>query len=226
MAAIRKKLVIVGDGACGKTCLLIVFSKDQFPEVYVPTVFENYVADIEVDSKQVSLRGPVTGLYYPNIHHIAFTPYWSPLITKSPSLCLTVTSYPPLSLPGSLCLSGGAGVMGHCRSGGLWQAEASLLSWHGCHPHVLFRRQPRQLRYCTLNLSLVHTHILPWYIKEYLCQWGHFFLLFYLFYLQMYVYCKWAAVPNAKKETFKRFTYHKYFTIQYNFEISYYHLCQ
>ncbi|XP_063714117.1 rho-related GTP-binding protein RhoC [Symsagittifera roscoffensis] len=55
MAAIRKKLVIVGDGACGKTCLLIVFSKDQFPQVYVPTVFENYVADIEVDGKQVEL---------------------------------------------------------------------------------------------------------------------------------------------------------------------------
>ena len=56
MAAIRKKLVIVGDGACGKTCLLIVFSKDQFPEVYVPTVFENYVADIEVDGKQVRIN--------------------------------------------------------------------------------------------------------------------------------------------------------------------------
>lgn len=55
MAAIRKKLVIVGDGACGKTCLLIVFSKDQFPEVYVPTVFENYIADIEVDGKQVGV---------------------------------------------------------------------------------------------------------------------------------------------------------------------------
>lgn len=53
MAALRKKLVIVGDGACGKTCLLIVFSKDQFPEVYVPTVFENYIADIEVDGRQV-----------------------------------------------------------------------------------------------------------------------------------------------------------------------------
>jgi GTPase SAR1 family protein len=25
--------VIVGDGACGKTCLLIVFSRDEFPEV-------------------------------------------------------------------------------------------------------------------------------------------------------------------------------------------------
>uniref|UniRef100_A0A8I3WHV8 Transforming protein RhoA n=1 Tax=Callithrix jacchus TaxID=9483 RepID=A0A8I3WHV8_CALJA len=55
MTAIQKKLVIVGDGVCGKTCLLIVFSKDQFPEVYVPTVFENYVADIEVDGKQVEL---------------------------------------------------------------------------------------------------------------------------------------------------------------------------
>jgi len=61
MAAIRKKLVIVGDGACGKTCLLIVFSKDQFPEVYVPTVFENYVADIEVDGKQV--RVPKSSLF-------------------------------------------------------------------------------------------------------------------------------------------------------------------
>ncbi|XP_023559257.1 transforming protein RhoA-like isoform X2 [Octodon degus] len=47
MATIRKKLVIVGDGACGKTCLLIAFSKDQFPEVYVPTVFENYVEDYD-----------------------------------------------------------------------------------------------------------------------------------------------------------------------------------
>ena len=55
MSAIRKKLVIVGDGACGKTCLLIVFSKDQFPEIYVPTVFESYVADIEVDDRCVEL---------------------------------------------------------------------------------------------------------------------------------------------------------------------------
>jgi len=35
--------------------LLIVFSKGTFPEVYVPTVFENYVADVEVDGKHVAL---------------------------------------------------------------------------------------------------------------------------------------------------------------------------
>ncbi len=52
---VRKKLVVVGDGECGKTCLLIVFSKDEFPDVYVPTVFETYVADIEVDTIQVEL---------------------------------------------------------------------------------------------------------------------------------------------------------------------------
>ncbi|KAJ1559209.1 GTP-binding protein Rho1 [Cladochytrium tenue] len=55
MSEIRRKLVIVGDGACGKTCLLIVFSRNQFPEVYVPTVFENYIADVEVDGRHVEL---------------------------------------------------------------------------------------------------------------------------------------------------------------------------
>jgi len=52
---VRKKLVVVGDGECGKTCLLIVFSKDEFPKEYVPTIFENYVADIEVDEQPVEL---------------------------------------------------------------------------------------------------------------------------------------------------------------------------
>ena len=54
MAAIRKKSVIVGDHACGKTTLYIVFTKDQFPE-YVPTTFEDYVADYEVDNKQIEM---------------------------------------------------------------------------------------------------------------------------------------------------------------------------
>ena len=44
----RRKLVIVGDGECGKTCLLLAFARDEFHETYVPTVFENYASQIQV----------------------------------------------------------------------------------------------------------------------------------------------------------------------------------
>ncbi|KHJ34678.1 putative gtp-binding protein rho2 [Erysiphe necator] len=50
---IRRKLVIIGDGACGKTSLLSVFTLGYFPTV--PTVFENYVTDCRVDGKNVQL---------------------------------------------------------------------------------------------------------------------------------------------------------------------------
>lgn len=34
---------------------MIVFHKGEFPEDYIPTVFENYVADVEVDNKRIEL---------------------------------------------------------------------------------------------------------------------------------------------------------------------------
>jgi len=52
---IRRKLVIIGDGACGKTSLLSVFTLGFFPANYIPTVFENYVTDCRVDGKSVQL---------------------------------------------------------------------------------------------------------------------------------------------------------------------------
>jgi len=46
---------VCGDGACGKTSLLNVFTRGFFTQVYEPTVFENYVHDIYVDEQLVEL---------------------------------------------------------------------------------------------------------------------------------------------------------------------------
>ena len=45
---VRRKLVIVGDKCSQKTALLWVFAKGYHPKLYIPTSFENYVADAEV----------------------------------------------------------------------------------------------------------------------------------------------------------------------------------
>ncbi|KAE9972985.1 hypothetical protein BLS_003808 [Venturia inaequalis] len=53
--SVSRKLVLLGDGACGKTSLLNVFTRGYFPTVYEPTVFENYVHDIFIDNTHVEL---------------------------------------------------------------------------------------------------------------------------------------------------------------------------
>ncbi|KAJ1962913.1 GTP-binding protein Rho1 [Dipsacomyces acuminosporus] len=53
----RRKAIVIGDGACGKTCLLHVFREGQFPpdDRHIPTVFETWVADMEVNHSPLEL---------------------------------------------------------------------------------------------------------------------------------------------------------------------------
>ncbi|KAG8584205.1 hypothetical protein GDO81_008733 [Engystomops pustulosus] len=57
-SSIMLKCVVVGDGAVGKTCLLMSYANDAFPEEYVPTVFDHYAVSVTVGGRQYLL-----GLY-------------------------------------------------------------------------------------------------------------------------------------------------------------------
>ena len=51
----KLKCVVVGDGMVGKTCLLILYAKNEFPADTVPTIFDNYNANVMFEGRPIDL---------------------------------------------------------------------------------------------------------------------------------------------------------------------------
>ena len=55
MLNLLHQTVVVGDGAVGKTCLLVSYAQNTFLDDYVPTIFDNYITNVMVQDKTISL---------------------------------------------------------------------------------------------------------------------------------------------------------------------------
>ena len=50
------KVVVVGDGAVGKTCMVICYTTDDVPEGYTPTVFDAHKGNMSFQGREVQLH--------------------------------------------------------------------------------------------------------------------------------------------------------------------------
>lgn len=47
------KIVVVGDGFCGKTSLIVAYTSGSFNERYVPTAFDDFSVEVTVNGETV-----------------------------------------------------------------------------------------------------------------------------------------------------------------------------
>ncbi|CAF1116042.1 unnamed protein product [Adineta steineri] len=70
----RRKLVIVGDAMCGKTCLLFTFKDDQFVSTSGITMLNKYQKNVQIDEKIIDFTFyDITGIeHYENFRALSY----------------------------------------------------------------------------------------------------------------------------------------------------------
>ena len=122
MSEIRRKLVIVGDGACGKVCFYLVGAHTHFispSDLSLDCLFQRHIPRGRLHNPRL--------FYIPHLSIPGLCPdgFWE--------LC-------------GRCRGGRqtrrARAVGYCRPGRLRPLTSSQLSWFPCHPYLLCGRLP------------------------------------------------------------------------------------